>query len=91
MTSTDRIAEMAAEIERMNAAAEDGTQQVPVFSLSVMAMAMDEIRQLRARVAELETINAMIIGTVRAGIVGELDEPATITHNIPHSAPPHDE
>ena len=57
--STDRLAEMAAEIER-----------------------------LRARVAELEAIV-----TVGAGTMGTLqpDEPATITHNVPPSAPPHDE
>ena len=62
MTSTDRLAEMAAEIER-----------------------------LRSRVTELEAIV-----TVGAGTMGTLqqptpDEPATITRNIPPSAPPHDE
>ena len=62
MTSTDRLAEMAAEIER-----------------------------LRARVAQLEALV-----TVGAGTMGTLqqptpDEPATITHDIPPSAPPHDE
>ena len=59
MTSTDRLAEMAAEIER-----------------------------LRARVAELEAIVA-----VGRGTMGMLmpDEPTTITHDIPPSAPPHDE
>lgn len=62
MTSTDRLAEMAAEIDR-----------------------------LRARIAELEAIV-----TVGAGTMGTLqqptsDEPATITHGHPPSAPPHDE
>jgi hypothetical protein len=56
-----------------------------------LAEAMAEIRRLRERIAELETINAMIVGTVRAGIIGELDAPATITHGHAPSAPPHDE
>ena len=59
MTSTDRLAEMAAEIER-----------------------------LRARIAELEAVVA-----VGRGTMGMLmpDEPATISHDHPPSAPPHDE
>ena len=59
MTSTDRLAEMAAEIER-----------------------------LRARVAELEAIVAVGRGTLQQPTP---DEPATITHGHPPSAPPHDE
>jgi hypothetical protein len=60
-----------------------------------LATAMDEIRylrglvlELRARVAELEAAGAITLGTLEPPTD---DEPARYTHNVPPSAPPHDE
>jgi hypothetical protein len=53
-----------------------------------LAEAMAEIRRLRARVAELETAAAVTLGTLAQPTP---DEPARYTHNVPPSAPPHDE
>jgi hypothetical protein len=68
-----------------------GPASIVIVPRDALAEAMAEIRRLRERVAELEAINSMIIGTVRAGIIGELDVPAAITHGHAPSAPPHDE
>ncbi len=54
-----------------------------------LAEAMAEIRRLRARILEIEAII-----TVGHGTMGTLEQPdatAAITHNVPPSAPPHDE
>jgi hypothetical protein len=53
-----------------------------------LAEAMAEIRRLRARIAELETAAAVTLGTLAQPTP---DEPARYTHNVPPSAPPHDE
>jgi hypothetical protein len=53
-----------------------------------LAEAMAEIRRLRARIAELETELAVIAGTLAQPTD---DEPARYTHDLPPSAPPHDE
>jgi hypothetical protein len=53
-----------------------------------LAEAMAEIRRLRARVAELETAAAVTFGTLAQPTP---DEPARYTHDLPPSAPPHDE
>ena len=110
VTSTDRLAEMAAEIERQRRriehleseiAAMHGTPERPALSERPMRpwasgderlhMLEAETDRLRARILEIEAII-----TVGAGTMGTLqqptpDEPTTITHNIPPSAPPHDE
>ena len=81
MTSTDRLAEMAdAELR-----AKFGDAAVEILRLRARDLAaFDEIRHLRARIAELEAIV-----TVGHGTMGTLqpDEPATITHDIPPNAP----
>jgi hypothetical protein len=53
-----------------------------------LAEAMAEIRRLRARIAELETAAAVTLGTLAQPTP---DEPARYTHDLPPSAPPHDE
>jgi hypothetical protein len=53
-----------------------------------LAEAMAEIRRLRARIAELETAAAVTFGTLAQPTP---DEPARYTHDLPPSAPPHDE
>ena len=47
-----------------------------------------EIERLRARIAELESHVATTFGTLAQPTP---DEPTTITHSHPPSAPPHDE
>ncbi len=87
MTSTDRLAEMAAEIERLNA--EDERLRNSMLKLKEeRAEFLGEVHLLRSRIIELEAII-----TVGHGTMGTLepDEPATITHGHPPSAPPHDE
>ena len=63
-----------------------------------LAEALAEIRRLRARIAVLEVeasdVHAKLLGA--AVVLGTLekpqdDEPSFYTHNIPPSAPPHDE
>ena len=88
MTSTDRLAEMAAEIERQA----DPRDKLALAQHATLVEAMAEIERLRARVAELEAA----IGAAAAlsyGTMGTLtpDGPTTITHGHPPSAPPHDE
>ena len=84
MTSTDRLAEMASEIERQA----DPRDKLALAQHATLVEAMAEIERLHARIAELEAIV-----TVGRGTMGTLepDEPATITHDILPSAPPHDE
>jgi hypothetical protein len=53
-----------------------------------LAEAMAGIRRLRARVVELEAELAVIAGTLAKPWD---DGPARYTHNLPPSAPPHDE
>jgi hypothetical protein len=53
-----------------------------------LAEAMAEIRRLRARIAELETAAAVTLGTLAQPTP---DEPARYTHDLPPSAPPHNE
>jgi hypothetical protein len=53
-----------------------------------LAEAMAEIRRLRARIAEMETAAAVTLGTLAQPTD---DEPARYTHDLPPSAPPHDE
>jgi hypothetical protein len=48
--------------------------------------AFDEIRRLRARIAELEAASAITLGTLEPPTD---DEPARYTHDVPPSAPPH--
>ena len=52
-----------------------------------LAEALAEIERLRARILELEAGHAITHGTLAQPTP---DEPATITHNVPPSAPPHD-
>jgi hypothetical protein len=73
MTSTDRLAEQAAEIERLRAR---------------VTTLLAETHWLRSRIAELESGLAVTFGTLAKPTP---DEPATITHDHPPSAPPHDE
>jgi uncharacterized protein YaaN involved in tellurite resistance len=47
-----------------------------------------EIERLRARIAEMETAAAVTLGTLAQPTD---DEPARYTHDLPPSAPPHDE
>lgn len=56
-----------------------------------MAEAMAEIRRLRARILEIEAIITVGHGTMGTLEQPTPDEPATYTHNVPPSAPPHDE
>jgi hypothetical protein len=53
-----------------------------------MAEAMAEIRRLRARILELEAGAAVTFGTLEQPTD---DEPAAYTHNVPPSAPPHND
>jgi hypothetical protein len=53
-----------------------------------LAEAMAEIRRLRARVLDLETAAATTFGTLEKPTD---DAPARYTHDLPPSAPPHDE
>ena len=57
----------------------------PVPSL---AEALAEIRRLQARVLALEAAAAYAFGTLEKPTD---DEPARYTHDLPPSAPPHDE
>jgi hypothetical protein len=57
-----------------------------------------EIDRLRARITELDTEAARLkaeyavrYGSFRAAALDEPDQPARYTHNLPPSAPPHDE
>jgi hypothetical protein len=53
------------------------------------AEALAEITRLRARITELEAAIAVFVGTVANP--PPPDEPATITHDVPPNAPPHNE
>jgi hypothetical protein len=56
--------------------------------IPTLAEAMAEIRRWRVRVAELEAMIAAARGTLEQPTP---DEPTRITHNLPPSAPPHNE
>ena len=87
--STDRLAEMVAEISRLHTKivgleAIVADNEARVANTHGMAA---EIERLRARVTQLEALV-----TVGAGTMGTLqqptpDEPSTITHDIPPNAP----
>ena len=78
--SSDRLAEMAAEIERQA----DPRDKLALAQHATLLEAMAEIERLRARVAELEAIVAVGRGTM--GMLTP-DEPATITHGHPTKRP----
>ena len=83
MTDTDRLAEMAAEIERQA----DPRDKLALAQHATLLEAMAEIERLRARIAELESHAAVTFGTLERPTE---DEPARYMHNVPPSAPPHD-
>jgi chromosome segregation ATPase len=78
-----RLAEMAAEIERLR---EELSALKGLMQQSAQIW-QTETDRCHARIAELEAIV-----TVGHGTMGTLvpDKPARYTHNIPPSAPPHD-
>ena len=55
---------------------------------TTLSEALPEIERLRARIAELEAELAITHGSLTRP---EPDEPSRVTHNVPPSAPPHNE
>jgi hypothetical protein len=101
MTSTDRLAEMAAEIEHLRCeviTAKGMTRFWQVISegkdaeierlRARVATLLAETHWLRSRIAELESHAAVTFGTLEQPTP---DESSRFTCNVPPSAPPHDE
>lgn len=79
------LAEALAEIRRLRA---DNERLLGRSSHQSDRAAADEIRWLRARIAELEAIHAVTLGTLEKP---QDDEPLVFVHHVPPNAPPHDE
>ena len=103
MTSPDPLADMVVArdgaIELLRAQAKEMAAEIERLRARDLA-AFDEIRHLRARIADLESSlhvwRKAFSDVVQIAQTGTLekptpDEPARYTHDIPPSAPPHDE
>ena len=88
------LAEAMAEIRRLRAEASrlhavQGEARLNTYEPpEYVALPKAELQRLYARIAELEGAAAVTFGTLEQPTP---DEPATYTHNLPPSAPPHNE